>query len=122
MIWERVGSFVDRQINEQHAHIWPFAHTYPVDVRFLILDRRDDIPMHRPDHLEVVIFESGELGYEVEDRRCTVHKNDIIVVGDHIHHRCLPLGNAHREARSIVLSFAAKLIDSGARSTMTFNI
>jgi AraC-like DNA-binding protein len=112
--WEHVDSFVDRQINAEKSHIWPFAHACPVDVRFLILDRRHDVPMHRPDHLEVVIFESGEMGYEVEDRTCQVHKNDIIVVGDRIRHRCLPLGIAQREARSVVLSFQPKLVHSGA--------
>ena len=112
--WERVDSFVDRQINAEKSHVWPFAHSYPIDVRFLILDRRHDVPMHRPDHLEVVIFESGELGYEVEDRTCMVRKNDIIVVGDRIRHRCLPLGASQREARSVVLSFRPNLIHSGA--------
>ena len=112
--WQSVDSFVDRQINSEKNHVWPFANAYPVDVRFLILDRRHDVPLHRPDHLEVVIFESGELGYEVEGRSCTVHKNDIIVVGDRIRHRCLPLGASQREARSVVLSFLPNLLHSGA--------
>lgn len=112
--WQSVDSFVDRQINSEKYHVWPFANAYPVDVRFLILDRRHDVPLHRPDHLEVVIFESGELGYEVEGRSCTVHKNDIIVVGDRIRHRCLPLGVSQREARSVVLSFLPNLLHSGA--------
>lgn len=111
--WQSVSSFVDRQITAERFHVWPFANPYPVDVRFLILDRHDDIPMHRPDHLEVVVFESGELGYEVEDRSCTVRKNDIIVVGDRIRHRCLPLGVTQHAARSVVLSFLPKLIHSG---------
>jgi AraC-like DNA-binding protein len=108
--WQSVDSFVDHQINSENYHVWPFASVYPVDVRFLILDRRHEVPLHRPDHLEVVIFESGELGYEVEERSCTVHKNDIIVAGDRIRHRCLPMGNAQREARSIVLSFLPNLL------------
>lgn len=112
--WERVDSFVDRQINAEKLHVWPFAHSYAIDVRSLILDRRHDIPVHRPDHLEVVVFESGELGYEVEGRTCTVHKNDIIVVGDRIRHRCLPVGAAQREARSVVLSFLPNLVYSGS--------
>lgn len=114
LTWEHVDSFVDRQINAEHLHVWPFAHSYPVDVRFLILDRRHEVPMHRPDHLEVVIFESGELGYEVEDRTCMVHQNDIIVAGDRIRHRCLPLGIWQREARVVVLSFLPKIVHSGA--------
>ena len=113
LTWERVDSFVDRRINAEQFHVWPFDHSFPVDVRFLIMDRRDDVPMHRPDHLEVVVFESGEQGYEVEDRTCTLHKNDVIVVGDRIHHRCLPLQASQREARSIVLSFLPQLVHNG---------
>jgi len=113
MTWERVDSLVDRQINADSFHIWPFAHPYPVDVRFLIMDRRHDVPKHRPDHLEVVLFESGEMGYEVDDRHCILQKNDIIVVGDRIRHRCLPLGHAQAEARSVVLSFLPQLVHSG---------
>ena len=104
---------VDRQINAAKYHVWPFAHSMPIDVRFLIMDRRYDVPMHRPDHLEVVIFESGELGYEVDDRACTLHKNDIIVVGDRIRHRCRPLSGSQKEARSVVLSFLPELIHYG---------
>jgi AraC-like DNA-binding protein/mannose-6-phosphate isomerase-like protein (cupin superfamily) len=111
--WERVDSFVDRRIDAKHFHVWPFGHPCPADVRFLILDRRRDVPMHRPDHLEVVVFESGERGYEVEDRTCMLRKNDIIVVGDHIWHRCLSLGVSQCEARAVVLSFMPKLVDSG---------
>ncbi len=114
LTWERVDSFVDRQINAEQFHIWPFANSFPVDVRFLIMDRRHDVPKHRPDHLEVVVFESGDLGYEVEDRTCILHKNDIIVVGDRIHHRCLPVEASQREARSVVLSFLPQLVHSGA--------
>jgi len=113
LTWERVDSCVDRQINAEQFHIWPFAYPYPVDVRFLIMDRRRDVPMHRPDHLEVVVFESGELGYEVEDRACVLHKNDIIVVGDRIRHRCLPRDKSQPEARAVVLSFLPRLVHSG---------
>jgi AraC-like DNA-binding protein/quercetin dioxygenase-like cupin family protein len=114
LTWEHVGSFVDRQIKADQSHVWPFANGFPVDVRCLIMDRRHVVPMHRPDHLEVVVFESGELGYEVEDRACTLHKNDVIVVGDSIRHRCGPIGASGREARSVVLSFQPELLHSGA--------
>ena len=111
--WEHVGSVVDRQINTEHFHIWPFPHSVPVDVRFLILDRRRDVPLHRPDHLEVVVFESGEMGYEFEDHTCTLCKNDILVAGDRIRHRCVRVGNSQLEARAVVLSFLPNLIHSG---------
>ncbi|HTR65951.1 MAG TPA: AraC family transcriptional regulator [Terriglobales bacterium] len=112
--WERADSFVDRQISRERLHVWPFGGSYPIDVRCLILDRRHDVPVHRPDHLEVVIFESGKLGYEVEDDCCEVGKNDIIVVGDRIRHRCLPLTASQTEARTVVLSFLPQTVHQGA--------
>ncbi|MFN7997540.1 MAG: AraC family transcriptional regulator [Bryobacteraceae bacterium] len=111
--WEHVDSIVDRRINAESYHVWPFTNPIPIDVRFLIMDRHHEVPMHQPDHLEIVVFESGEMGYEVNDRACTLHKNDVIVVGDRIHHRCTPLGAAQREARSVVLSFLPELVHSG---------
>jgi AraC-like DNA-binding protein len=112
--WERADAFVDRQISRERLHVWPFGTSYPIDVRFLILDRRHDVPVHRPDHLEVVIFESGKLGYEVGDDCCEVGKNDIIVVGDRIRHRCLPLSGSQMEARTVVLSFLPQTVHQGA--------
>jgi AraC-like DNA-binding protein len=111
--WERADSFVDRQITQKQDHVWPFGDAYPVDVRFLVIERRHEIPLHRPDHLEVVIFESGELGYEVEDRLCTVGKGDIIVVGDRLHHRCRPMGPSQKQARTINLSFLPQTVHCG---------
>jgi AraC-like DNA-binding protein len=112
--WERADSFVDRQISRERLHVWPFGTSYPIDVRFLILDRRHDVPVHRPDHLEVVIFEHGKLGYEVDNDCCEVGKNDIIVVGDSIRHRCLPLTRSQTEARTVVLSFLPHTLHLGA--------
>jgi AraC family transcriptional regulator, transcriptional activator of pobA len=112
--WERADSFVDRQINPEKFHVWPFGNSYPVDVRFLILDRRHDVPLHRPDHLEVVVFESGEMGYEVENSTCTVAKKDIIVVGDRLRHRCLRLRASQAEVRLVVLSFLPQTVHCGA--------
>ena len=114
--WEQADGFVDRQIGRDSLHVWPFGDRYPVDVRFLVLDRGHGhvVPLHRPDHLEIVIFESGRLGYEVEDQRCEVGKDDIIVVGDRLRHRCLPLTASQAEARNVVLSFLPETVHLGA--------
>lgn len=113
VVWERVDSLVERQINAEQYHIWPFAHVCPIDVRFLLMDSRHEVLKHRPDHLEVVFFEFGELGYEVEDRRCILQKNDVIVVGDRVYHRSLPLRASQQAARAVVLSFLPELVHSG---------
>jgi AraC-like DNA-binding protein len=113
LMWERADTFVDQQINPEMLHVWPFGPSFPIDVRFLILDRSMPVPLHRPDHLELVLFESGELAYEVEDNVCTVTKDDIIVVGNRLRHRCLPLLNSKPEARTVVLSFLPQTVHSG---------
>jgi len=126
--WEQARSFVDHQINEERQHVWPFGSGYPIDVRFLILDRRRNVPVHRPDHLEIVVFESGKLGYEIEDRTCAVGKHDILVVGDRLRHRCVPLASSQTEARTVVLSFLPQTLHMGAPTgddfqyLMPFNI
>jgi AraC-like DNA-binding protein len=115
-MWEQADGFVDRQIGRDSLHVWPFGDHYPIDVRFLVLDRGHghDVPLHRPDHFEIVVFESGKLGYEVEGRRCEVGKKDIIVVGDRLRHRCLPLTASQTEARNVVLSFLPQTVHLGA--------
>jgi len=126
--WERAQSYVDQQINGERQHVWPFGGTYPIDVRFLILDRRRNVPVHRPDHLEIVVFESGKLGYEVGDRCCSVGKQDILVVSDRLRHRCFPLATSQTEARTVVLSFLPRTLHMGAPTgddfeyLMPFNI
>ncbi len=52
--------------------------------------------------------------YEVENDCCEVGKNDIIVVGDRIRHRCLPLSASQKEARTVVLSFLPHTVHQGA--------
>jgi AraC-like DNA-binding protein len=114
VMWERADSFVDQRINPERLHVWPFGGAFPIDVRFLILDRSHPVPLHRPDHLELVLFESGELAYEVEDNTCSVSKDDIIVVGNRLRHRCVQLRNSRPEARTVVLSFLPQTVHSGA--------
>lgn len=113
-VWEQAEDFVDERIDRDHLHAWPFRGSYPVDVRFLILDRQHNIPLHRPDHFEIVVFDSGKQGYEIEDCRREVGKRDVIVVGDRLRHRCLPLAVSRGGARSTVLSFRPETVHQGA--------
>ncbi len=110
--WEHVDSVVDQRIDPGRNHVWPFA-AFPIDVRCLVLDRHREVPLHRPDHLEVVVFESGELGYEVGNQACILGRNDVIIVGNQIHHRCLPPSSSQRRPRATVLSFLPETLHSG---------
>jgi AraC-like DNA-binding protein len=112
-VWEPADLFVDQRINPENCHVWPFADSFAIDVRFLVLDRRSAIPLHRPDHLEVVVFESGEQLYEIGNNVCTLSKGDIIIVGNRFAHRCLPVGSSRPPAYSTVLSFRPQTVHSG---------
>ncbi len=111
--WEHVESLVEGRIDSHQNHLWPFQSSFPIDVRSLILDRRENVPLHRPDHLEVVLSEWCELGYEVGNNTYTLAKNDIIVVGNRNHHRCLALRNSQQFPRTIVLAFLPQTVHSG---------
>ena len=112
-VWEPADLFVDQRINPENCHVWPFADSFAIDVRFLVLDRRSTIPLHRPDHLEVVVFESGEQLYEIGNNICTLSKGDIIIVGNRFSHRCLPVASSRPPAYSTVLSFLPRTVHSG---------
>jgi len=113
IVWEPVDGIVDRRIDESRQHVWPFSGSFPIDVRFVVLDRPGEVPKHRPDHLEVVFFESGEAGYEVEDQGFLLHQHDLVVVGDQKLHRTLPVSASAREARIAVMSFLPRLLYAG---------
>jgi AraC family transcriptional activator of pobA len=113
-VWEPVQDIVERFIKPDRRHHWPLSPTFPLDIRFLRLNRNLDVPPHRPDHLEIVYVEQGEVGYEVGDRTCTLHPGDIIVVGDKILHRCLRTKLAHPDVHSTVLYFRPELVTSGS--------
>ena len=112
-VWEPADRFVDTRINPENCHVWPFADSFAIDVRFLVLDRRSVIPLHRPDHLEVVVFESGEQLYEIGNDTCSLAKGDIIIVGNRLSHRCLPAVPSQPPAYSTVLSFLPQTVHSG---------
>jgi hypothetical protein len=104
-VWEPVQDIVEPFLKPDHRHHWPLSPTFPLDIRFLRLNRNLDVPPHRPDHLEIVYVEKGEVGYEVGNRTYMLHPGDIIVVGDKILHRCLRTSLAHSDVHSTVFPF-----------------
>jgi AraC-like DNA-binding protein len=114
IVWESVGKVVDSHIDANQFHVWPFSHSFPIDVRFLMLDRQKAPPLHRPDHLEVFFIESGKAGYEVDGNVREIKKNDVVVVNEKMHHRSLPAPSCKGGARIAVLSFLPQLLHSGS--------
>ncbi len=114
VVWEDARTLVDSHIDSNHLHVWPFQRSFPIDVRFVLLDRREDVPPHQPDHLEVVFIESGRAGYEVDGHPREIKENDVVVVGERMRHRTLATRLPNGGARMAVLSFLPQLLLSGS--------
>ena len=111
--WELALRVIEPQITNQGLHVWPFDPSFPVDVRFFLLNREHDIPPVRPDHLEVIYIESGEVIYESRERQCLLRKGDIVIAGDRAAHRCRKSAGSTPK-RAAVLLFLPELILDGA--------
>ena len=114
LTWEPVEQIVERYLRPDQWHRWPLDPSFPLDIRFLRLNRKNDVPLHRPDHLEIVYLEAGEVGYQVGDHTCLLRKGDIVVVGDGISHRCLRTDAVSPEVHSTVLSFRPEMVSPGS--------
>lgn len=107
--WESALRVIEPQITTSGLHVWPFEPSFPVDVRFFLLNRKHDIPMHRPDHLEVIYIESGEVVYQSQRRECLLRKGDIVVASDKAFHR-VRKGPESDTQRGAVLLFLPGLL------------
>jgi AraC family transcriptional activator of pobA len=113
--WESALRVIEPQITNQGLHVWPFNPAFPLDVRFFVLNREHEIPLVRPNHLEVIYIESGEVVYESRERQCFLKKGDVVVVGDSVSHRCRQSADSSLK-RAAVLLFLPELILDGASS------
>jgi AraC-like DNA-binding protein len=113
--WESALRVIEPQITNQGLHVWPFNPSFPLDVRFFLLNRERDIPAVRPNHLEVIYIESGEVVYESRELQCLLKQGDVVVAGDRASHRCRKSTGSSLK-RAAVLFFLPELLLEGAPS------
>jgi len=113
--WESALRVIEPQITDQGLHVWPFNPSFPLDVRYFLLNREHDIPLVRPNHLEVIYIESGDVVYESRERQCLLKKGDIVVAGDSVPHRCRKSAGTSLK-RAAALLFLPELILDDATS------
>ena len=114
--WESALRVIEPQITNQGLHVWPFNPSFPVDVRFFLLNRQREIPLVRPDHLEVIYIESGEVVYESREGQCLLKKGDIVVVGDSVSHRCRKSVGSSLKRAAVLLFLPELILDSASRA------
>jgi AraC-like DNA-binding protein/quercetin dioxygenase-like cupin family protein len=110
IVWEDAYSIIEPQINAEGVHVWPFDSSFPVDVRFLVFERRHEIRLNRHDYFELLYSHSGETVYQVQSRTFKVREGDLFVIGSTSMHRMInfPRGRL----RAGVLYFLPELIHS----------
>jgi AraC-like DNA-binding protein/quercetin dioxygenase-like cupin family protein len=87
IVWENAHSIVDPQTNAEGIHVWPFDHSFPVDVRHFLFTKRRNIRLRRHDYFELLYVESGELAYQVQEQYFTARRGDLIVISGAQYHR-----------------------------------
>jgi mannose-6-phosphate isomerase-like protein (cupin superfamily) len=100
-------SIIERQINAEGVHVWPFDRTFPLDVRLLVIDKHA-VRMNRHDYFELLYAHCGEATFKVQGRDVVIRKGDLFVIGSTLFH-----GRVHRERtrlKAVVLYFLPELI------------
>ena len=78
---------VEPQINAEGVHVWPFEASFPIDVRFLTSDRRQNVRMNRHDYFELIYLCAGTANLQIQDRALEFREGDLAVIGSTLYHR-----------------------------------
>jgi len=105
--WEDAYSVIEPQITAESIHLWPFDPNCPIDVRYLVFGTQGDIRLNRHDYFEIMIIESGRVGYQVQDRVVEVQTGDLFLVGSTLLHK---MKKYEGTVRAGVLYFLPSLI------------
>lgn len=100
-------SEIETQINAEGVHIWPFEHDLPIDIRFLVIERRP-VRMNRHDYFELIYCHSGDLTFQVQERNVTIREGDLFIIGSTLFHRAI--GNGHTRRQAVAVYFLPELL------------
>jgi len=78
---------VEPQINAEGVHLWPFDSSFPIDMRFLTSDRRQNVRMNRHDYFELIYLCAGTASLQIQDRALPFREGDLAVIGSTLYHR-----------------------------------
>ena len=112
--WENAYPIVEPQTNADGIHQWPFDPVFPLDVRFFLMARRNNIRLTRHEYFELLYVDSGEAVYQIQDRLFTVKEGDLLVISGSQYHR---MREFHRpRVKAAMLYFMPDLIRANETS------
>jgi AraC family transcriptional regulator, transcriptional activator of pobA len=95
--WVEMASVIEPQINAEGIHNYPFAPSFPIDVRLFSSDSRYRKRMNRHSYLEVFHVTRGDTRVQVQDRVLPAQEGDLLVIGNNLYHRILGLPNSRNQ-------------------------
>ncbi|MCI0626769.1 MAG: AraC family transcriptional regulator [Acidobacteria bacterium] len=101
--WKDGYQFVNPRVNAAGDHVWPFDLSFPLEVQFWSYDRPSEIRMNRHDYFELILLESGEVMFQVQDRLLDLKPGDLLVMGSTFFHRLVYTGTPSKAPRIMFL-------------------
>jgi len=108
VIWQNPCSVIEPLMNADGIYSWPFDPLLPVDVRFLMFDRRTNLRMNRHDYFELLCVLQGKLDFQIRQQYFHVRQGDMLVIGSTSFHR--PVKGSSPPAKAVLLYFLPDLI------------
>jgi AraC-like DNA-binding protein len=110
--WEAALAAIEPRIAANGHQVWPFDPSFPLDLRFWLLNRERDIQPHQPDHLEIIYHESGEVIYQSQNDQYLLRKGDLVIVNGNTFHRCCKTDGPQVRSE-IVVKFLPTIVHGG---------
>lgn len=107
-VWQDAYAVIEPQINASGVHEWNFDPGFPIDLRFFVMRRESDIRLNHHSYFELLYVHSGEVEYQVCDRRYSLKEGDLFVMGGALPHRMIKYGRS--QIRCVTLYFKPELI------------
>jgi len=113
--WEDEAAVISPQINAEGIHVYPFEASFPIDVRFLTLGGRRQVPMNRHHYFELSYDSAGRTTWQIQDRILQIQQGDMMVIGSDLYHCIIDSPDSH--SRLTFLFFEPELLRGTHGST-----
>lgn len=109
--WKKAFDALEKAINAEGVHTYPFDPAFPLDVAFFVHAGRDNVRMNRHTYLEVIYVYEGVADIQILERHFAVQPGDLLIVGPDLYHRVV--SRPGFEVKLISLNFEAARIGIG---------
>lgn len=88
-VWKEMYRFTEPGINAEGVRVYPFEHSFPIDVSFHRASGSRLVRLNRHEFFEIIYIYSGKTNIQVRDRILPAQAGDLVVIGPNLFHRVL---------------------------------